>query len=61
MRTKEEVQAEIDWREKEIESISTEIKNKTYKEQDLRYMEQRLVSLSFAVSWCKWFLNEKIK
>ena len=59
MRSSEEVQAEIAWREKEIESIRTEIENKTYKEQDLEYMQSRLINLSFAITWCKWFLNKE--
>ena len=59
MRSKKEVQAEIDWREKEIESINTEIKNKTYKEQDLDYMQGRVWNLMVAIEWCKWFLNSK--
>ena len=59
MRSKKEVQEEIDWREKEIESIYTEIKNKTYKEQDLDFMQQRAWNLTVAITWCKWFLNDK--
>ena len=59
MRSKKEVKAEIDWREKEIESINTEIKNKTYKEQDLDYMQGRVWNLMVAIEWCKWFLNSK--
>ena len=59
MRSKKEVQAEIDWREKEIESINTEIKNKTYKEQDLEFMQGRVWNLIVAIEWCKWFLNSK--
>jgi len=59
MRTEEEIQAEIDWREKEIESIRAEIKNKTFKQQDLEYMQNRLINLTFALTWCKWFLNKK--
>ena len=58
MRNKKEVQEEINWREKEIESIQTEIKNKTYKEQDLDYMQGRIWNLTVAITWCKWFLNE---
>jgi len=59
MRSKKEVQAEIDWREKEIESIKIEIKNKTYKEQDLEFMQGRIWNLTVAIEWCKWFLNSK--
>lgn len=59
MRNKKEVQAEIDWREKEIESINTEIKNRTYKKQDLDYMQGRVWNLTVAIEWCKWFLNKK--
>ena len=59
MRSKKEVETEIEWREKEIESIKAEIKNKTFKQQDLEYMQSRLINLNFALTWCKWFLNKK--
>jgi hypothetical protein len=57
MRSKKEVQEEIDWQEKEIESIRLEIENKTYKEQDLSFMQNRIWNLTVAITWCKWFLK----
>lgn len=59
MRRKKEVLAEISWREREIKSINTEIKNRTYKEQDLDYVQGRVWNLTVAIEWCKWFLNDK--
>lgn len=55
MRTKEEVQAEIDWREKEIEEILKQ-PTKTYREVD--YNQWRISNLRTSIEWCKWFLNE---
>lgn len=59
MRSKKEVQAEIDWREKEIESIREELEAEYYKNEDLDYLQGRIWNLTVAIEWCKWFLNEK--
>lgn len=59
MRTEGEVLAEIDWRKKEVESIKTEISDKTYRESDLDYMQSRIWNLTVAIEWCEWFLNNK--
>ncbi len=56
MRTKGEVQREIDWREKEIERLR---ENPTADEKTEEYNHQRIINMSFAVEWCKWFLNEE--
>jgi hypothetical protein len=56
MRTKKEVEAEIDWREKELEKIRN---NPTSDNETAEYNQWRIQNLSFAVTWCKWFLNEK--
>lgn len=52
MRSREEVLAEIDWREKEIEEI---YKNKKLSE----YHYFKIGNLNFSIEWCKWFLNDK--
>lgn len=56
MRTKKEVLAEIIWREKELTEIR---ENTTTDKQIIEYNQWRIQSLVFAITWCKWFLNEK--
>ena len=55
MRTKEEVQAEIDWREKEIEAIKSKPVNSNA---EYDYNNWRISNLRTSIEWCKWFLNE---
>lgn len=55
MRTREEVQAEIDWREKEIEEI---LKQSTNSDGEIDYNQWRISNLRTSIAWCKWFLNE---
>jgi len=59
MRSKKEVQAEIDWREKERESIREELEAEHYKNEELHYMQGRIWNLTVAIEWCQWFLNNK--
>lgn len=59
MRSKKEVQAEIDWREKEIESIREELEAEYYKNEELDYLQGRICNLTIAIEWCQWFLNSK--
>ncbi len=56
MRNKEEVQVEIDWREKEIKDLLEKIK---LNDPNKDYYLNRITHLRFALEWCKWFLNEK--
>ncbi len=57
MRTREEVQKEIIWREEKIKELQIEIKQFT-EEQDIEYNRYRISNLTFAIEWCRWFLNE---
>lgn len=50
MKTKEEVQAEIDWREKEIKRLQES-------NQVGEYSQWRIQNLTIALEWCKWFLK----
>lgn len=56
MRTREEVLAEINWREKEIEEFrnNPSSDNKTAELNRWRY-----TNMCYAVTWLKWFLNEE--
>lgn len=56
MRSREEVQQEIEWREKEIENLRNMESNS---DDDLEYNRSRIQNLSFAIHWCKWFLNDE--
>lgn len=55
MRSREEVLAEIDWREKELEALTI---NPTMDNKTVEYNQWRRQNLSVMVHWCKWFLNE---
>lgn len=55
MRTPEEVQAEIDWREKEIKELKSKI-HSDYVEEE--YKKWRIQNLTIAIEWCKWFLKQ---
>lgn len=56
MRSREEVLAEIDWREKELEKLR---ENPLLDGQTEEYNQWRIQNLNFALLWCKWFLNNK--
>lgn len=55
MRDRREVQAEIDWREKEIKRLKEDIAYNQTEE----YNKWRIENLTYAVAWCKWFLKEE--
>lgn len=47
---------EIDWREEEIKYLENIVKQDT---QNKEYYLNKIQTLTFALEWCKWFLNEK--
>lgn len=59
MRSKEEVQSEIDWREETLKEIRLDLEKDSISEEQKKYLRGRITSLSFAMEWCKWFLYEK--
>ena len=56
MRTKEEVKHEIEWREEEISKLETTI-HLAIDACHIDFARKRITTLKFAISWCKWFLN----
>lgn len=57
MRSTEEVQQEIDWRKNEIGRINELKKCEDWSEGNVEYLNWRIQSLSFSITWCEWFLN----
>lgn len=55
-KTPEQVRKEIDWREAEILKLRESFDNSNEAEQE--HIQLRIANLTFALHWCKWFLNE---